>query len=419
MNRNFLLLFIINVLLMLPGPVINSQQKENADLDNDQCYKCHTENELLPEGISELDIHLQQGLSCAGCHGGDPTKSDESESMNPAKKFIGVPEIKDIPKLCGKCHSDIEIMRTYQPRIATDQVAQYYTSVHGKKLKGGDENVATCISCHTSHAILPAKDTRSSVYATNVPNTCNNCHGNSELMDKYGLESNQFEQFAESVHGNALLENHDVGAPSCNDCHGNHGATPPGVASISHVCGTCHVNNMNYFLGSKMSGVFEEMDFHACEQCHGNHLVKKTSDEMIGVGESSLCIECHSEGDEGYINAENIYNHLNNLNVLYDSATVIATDVKIKGMNDIDIEYKIKESKQSLIQARTLVHTFDSMKVKDKTDEGMAAVSEALTLANVEIEEYFTRRYGYGIATIIFLILAAALYFKIRGLGKK
>jgi len=399
---------------MLPSLVLFSQQTENVDLTNDECYKCHVENELLPDGFSELDIHLQEQVSCAGCHGGDPTKSDEEESMSPSKGFVGSPEIKDIPKLCGKCHSNIEIMRIYQPRIATDQVAQYYTSTHGKKLKTGDENVATCTSCHTSHSILPAKDTRSSVYAINIPNTCNNCHGNSNLMEEYGLVSNQFELFAESVHGNALLENHDVGAPSCNDCHGNHGAMPPGVESVSLVCGTCHVNNMNYFSQSTMAVAFEEMDFHGCEQCHGHHEVAKTSDDMVGTGENSICNDCHDTGETGYEASSIISNHISELVSLYDSATIKSSEVKIKGMNDIEIEYKLKDAKQSLIQTRTLVHTFDTTKIREKSAEGINASLAALNFAKQEIDEYFSRRLGFGIATLTLLLLAIALFFKIK-----
>jgi hypothetical protein len=399
---------------MFPGFVIFSQQTDNTELNNDECYNCHVENEMLPEGFSELDVHLQQGLSCAGCHGGDPTKSDEDESMDPAKGFVGMPDVKDIPKYCGKCHSSIEKMRVYQPRIATDQVAQYYTSVHGKKLKSGDENVATCTSCHAAHSILPASDTRSSVYAANIPETCNTCHGNSELMDQYNIESNQFELYAGSVHGEALLENEDIGAPACNDCHGNHGAMPPGVKSVSHVCGTCHANNMNYFSSSQMGKIFEEMEFHGCEQCHGYHGVLKTTDDMVGTGDNSVCNDCHVEGEAGYTASELIFNHINNLVTLYDSAKAKSSEVKIKGMNDIEIEYKLKDAKQSLIQTRTLVHSFDTTKIREKSQEGVNASLEALNFANKEIEEYFSRRFGFGLATLTLLLLAIALFFKIR-----
>jgi hypothetical protein len=140
---------------------------------------------------------------------------------------------------------------------------------------------------------------------------------------------------------------------------------------------------------------------------------------MVSTGDESLCTDCHSEGDAGYENAEAMYSNIYNLHTLYDSAKTMAVDVKVKGMNDIDIEFKLKDANQSLIQARTLVHTFDDTKVKEKTDEGAAAAKEALKLADSEIDEYFTRRYGYGIATLIFLMLAVALYLKIKGLGKE
>lgn len=414
MNNKFSIILIILIFLSFSNSIIFSQELKKSDLSSDECYKCHVENDLLPEGFSELDIHLQEGLSCAGCHGGDPTISDEEESMDPSKGFVGVPDVKEIPYYCGKCHSNIEIMRVYQPRIATDQLAQYYTSVHGKKLKRGDENVATCISCHTAHFILPSSDTRSTVFAVNIPETCSSCHSKSNIMDQYNLNTDQYKLYSTSVHGIALLENKDVGAPSCNDCHGNHGAMPPGVESVSHVCGTCHVNNMDYFSQSRMGRVFEEMEFHGCEQCHGYHGVAKTTDDMVGIGESSICIDCHEAGDPGYEASAIISKHLSGLISLYDSAAAKSSEVKIKGMNDIEIEYKLKDAKQSIIQTRTLVHTFDTTKIREKSAEGINASLEALNFADQEIDEYFSRRFGFGIATLSLLLLAVALFFKIR-----
>jgi len=419
MNNKFSIILIILIFSSFSNSIIYSQETINSDLSNDECYNCHVENDILPDGFSELDIHIQEGLSCAGCHGGDPTISDEEESMNPSKGFVGVPDVKDIPMYCGKCHSKIEIMRVYQPRIETDQVTQYYTSVHGKKLKRGDENVATCISCHSSHSILPATDTRSTVYPIQLPHTCNKCHGNSEIMNKYNLDANQFELYSKSVHGIALLENKDIGAPSCNDCHGNHGAAPPGLASVAHVCGTCHVNNMNYFKNTEMAQAFEDADFHGCEECHGNHLVEKTNDDMIGVGENSLCTDCHAEREKGYSTAVEIRRLLKDLTNEYDSVSNKLVEVKNKGMNDIEIEYKLQEGKQNLIQSRTLIHTFSTERVNEKTSEGIKVLKEAALLSDEEIDKYYTRRNGFAIATLIFIIIAIALYFRIREMGKK
>jgi hypothetical protein len=232
------------------------------------------------------------------------------------------------------------------------------------------------------------------------------------------IPTNQYEIYANSVHGEALLENGDIGAPSCNDCHGNHGASPPGVSSVTHLCGTCHVNNMEFFRTSLMARTFEELDFHGCAQCHGHHSIERVKYDFVGTTQSSFCVKCHEEGDPGYKTAEIISAHLNNLVALYDSANAMAREVKIKGMNDVDIEYLLKDVKQSLIQSRTLVHTFDTIKIRTEINNGVNASLEALKFADNEIEEYYSRRYGFGFATLIFLFFAVILFIKIKSLEK-
>ncbi len=102
---------------------------------------------------------------------------------------------------------------------------------------------------------------------------------------------------------------------------------------------------------------------------------------MISVGESSTCTECHSEGEEGYIIAELIYDKIKNLSSLYDSTKAISEKVNIMGMNNIEIEYSLKNIKQNLIQSRTLVHTFDTSEVFVKANEGILASYGAIKLA--------------------------------------
>jgi len=394
--------------------------QDHPDLpEGDQCIKCHMEQENMPEDFSDFDTHLQKNLSCAGCHGGDASKEDMDEAMNPKKGFIGVPAKKDIPRLCGKCHSNIDFMRSYQPRISTDQVDQYYTSIHGQKLKQGDKKVADCTSCHTGHSILSAKDARSSVYALNVPGTCKKCHSDAAYMKEYNIKTNQYEEYAKSIHGIALLQDLDTSVPACNDCHGNHGAIPPGVKSISHVCGICHSNNMQYFSASTMGKIFAEEGLHACEECHGHHLIKKTNDDMIGIGENSVCLNCHSQDDEGAKIAEEIHADLHTTVATYDSAQKVQKRVQQIGMDDVEIGYLLQDSHQSLIQARTLVHTFNPEEVDKKTGESLKNSEAALSLADQLIKDYNVRRKGFSIATIFITILVIALFFKIREIDKK
>jgi hypothetical protein len=392
--------------------VIMGQEEEPRE--RDQCVVCHVADDILPEDYIEDDIHMQPRLSCSGCHGGDPTSDDEEIAMSPEAGFVGVPSREDLPRFCGKCHSDIDFMRQYQPRIPTDQESQYHTSVHGQRLMEGDHKVAECASCHTAHAILTAKDTRSTVHALNVPATCRGCHSDTDYMRGYGIPTNQYEDYAKGVHGQALLENQDTGSPACNDCHGNHGAVPPGITSVRQVCGQCHVNNVEYFTTSEMGRAFEQEELHGCEECHGNHNVAKTNDEMVGTSDSAMCMDCHSEGDKGYEAAAAIRAQLDSLVIAYETAHAKQRRVQTIGMDDVEIEFLLQESHQSLIQARTLVHTFDPEKVGPKSREGIQKAGEALVVAAAQIDDHHVRRRGFGMATLFITVLVIALFLKIR-----
>lgn len=125
-----------------------------------------------------------------------------------------------------------------------------------------------------------------------------------------------------SVHGKALLEGDDLSAPTCNDCHGNHGAVPPGVQSISFVCGQCHGREAQLFRNSpKEEGFRQHEEFLAdlgsaecqachelpeafaqvdpihtlteCSTCHGNHGVRRPTLAMLGALPETPCDVCH------------------------------------------------------------------------------------------------------------------------------
>ncbi|MCF8242474.1 MAG: cytochrome c3 family protein [Melioribacteraceae bacterium] len=400
--------------------IFNTSAAQNFDdlKEDDNCVSCHSDMEIMPEGFLPDNIHMQKGLSCSGCHGGDPATDDMEISMSEDNGFIGVPDRADIPGMCGKCHSNIEFMRTFRPQIQTDQVSQYFTSMHGIKLKEGDENVAECASCHTAHSILPAKDPRSTIYPVNIPETCNKCHGDQELMSNYNIEATQYKEYSKSVHGIALLENKDAGAPACNDCHGNHGAMPPEITSISHVCGTCHVNNMNLFESSDMAKGFSQLDYHACEQCHGYHNIQEPGDFMIGDNEESVCTDCHFEDDEGMQVAVSIKNILTDFVSVYDTAEAKLHTVQVKGMNDLEIEYLLKEARQKLIESRTAIHSFDPAKVKEISKAGVELTQKAIKDADSEMDEYYTRREGFIFASVALLVFGIAIFLRIRLISK-
>src|ERR1700686_686421 len=80
------------------------------------CLDCHS---ALPDplGVSQekfsQDIHAQKGLTCASCHGGDPTSDDADKAMSPKAGWKGKIDRKQIPQLCGSCHSNPAYIRQF------------------------------------------------------------------------------------------------------------------------------------------------------------------------------------------------------------------------------------------------------------------------------------------------------------------
>ena len=98
--------------------------------------------------------------------------------------------------------------------------------------------------------VLVGDDPASKVHPLAVADTCGACHADPEHMAGYRLPArgggdrpiptDQRERYGQSVHAHAMTEKGDLSAPTCNDCHGNHGATPPEVRSVANVCAQCH-----------------------------------------------------------------------------------------------------------------------------------------------------------------------------------
>lgn len=393
------------------------------DLKDNQCFVCHQEIEEKPlwsEDQLAGDIHLNEEILCQDCHGGDATSDDMEKSMDPEKGFVGSPGPTDVPDFCGKCHSDAAFMAKYNPSLPVDQLQKYHTSRHGERLAQGDTKVAQCVSCHGFHGMLPANNTTSPVYDVNIPLTCAKCHADPKYMKEYGIPTDQYEKYSRSVHGVALLQDYDTGSPACNDCHGNHGAVPPGVKSIAHVCSSCHARTSELFSESPHKAAFDANGWPECDQCHGNHDVRQPDDSMLGVTPPAVCVTCHkSTEDAGYTAAETMKQSIVTLADRMDQVQAELEIVKNLGMEVADIELSIRGIRQHLIQARALVHTVDPAQITQETSQGTEASKQAAEMAEAAISEYHFRRKGLGISTLIITFVAVVLYLKIRQIERR
>src|SRR5512146_2232030 len=174
------------LVIIIPIALQPAWAQSQAQVPASTCVDCHSALDKPLQVTSEQyaeDVHASKGLTCAACHGGDPTSPDNA--MDRKKGFRGHINRKDIPAICGGCHSDSAYMRQYNPSLRTDQLAQYNTSVHGKRLAAGDIKVAVCTDCHGVHGLRAVSDTRAAVHPLNVAKTCSRCHSDIGYMKDY------------------------------------------------------------------------------------------------------------------------------------------------------------------------------------------------------------------------------------------
>ncbi len=522
------------------------------------CVGCHeqlVEHLLEPLEHWDADVHREIGLGCVGCHGGNPAPElvdDAEASMSPAAGFRPKPERLQIAEFCGNCHADVDFIKRFNPRARVDQLAEYRTSTHGIRALAGDPVPATCTDCHGVHGIRRVNAPDSPVHARNVPETCARCHANAEMMEPYGIPTDQHAEYLKSEHAAALLVRGDTGAPACNDCHGNHGAAPPGVASVANVCGQCHVRETQLFRASLKKDLFDAMDVTECSVCHGNHAIVYPTSELFRSGSEptttrgevleadplraelgglesgaieqavwtlvlsphlnegpppglhrvsvtaqgaealvlelplpggpiapartvtagndaleatltaeplagpeivpgsparltlavtalraldevavrelptngvhtvagSVCMQCHSAGDECDVATAKMYAGLRELNQAYGEARVLLHRAEVAGMDVGEALFALKSGGvTAALDARALVHTFDPERVVARAGEAREVAGEAARAGEAALAELQYRRKGLAVSLVLIGLVALGLFIKIRQLG--
>lgn len=190
-----------------------------------ECADCHSGQDRDAGSVTVPKLSAHDGLECGECHGGlktaddakaqgkkvhgdKPRKAqckachaDEVTAVGAAThgaklKAVADQEAKTGPvAVCLLCHgNDVHaILSQNKPAspIHRSKVAatclgchakvlpgatNYLTSVHGLAVAAGRTKAAVCTDCHGGHSIVHSSMPGSSVYHTNVPQTCGTCH---------------------------------------------------------------------------------------------------------------------------------------------------------------------------------------------------------------------------------------------------
>lgn len=281
--------YFLTMLIILAGA---APLRAQSDQD---CLTCHADASLTMErkgrtialGVDgkAFGQSAHADLGCTGCHEGfDPNELPHAAKITPVN--------------CLNCHE-------------SDALKSYTMSVHGAQADG-KAPAARCVDCHTTHAIRKVTDRDPLERKAFAEAVCSKCHGSVSV------------RYVQSDHGVALA-NGVKGAPSCIDCHGEHGVTAStdtsSVTSRVHearMCESCHLDNADVrarvgpsagFIRSYEESVHGQAirqgnDAAAtCTDCHTSHDLKKGSHPSSTVARGNIaatCGTCHGDVKEQY-----------------------------------------------------------------------------------------------------------------------
>jgi predicted CXXCH cytochrome family protein len=266
------------------------------------------------------------------------------------------------------------------------------------------------------HNIRPPNDPQSSVYPLNVAQTCGKCHADADYMKEYRIPTDQLAQYSGSVHHEALAVRGDSSAPTCSTCHGSHGATPPGVASVERVCATCHAFQQQLFDSGPHKDVFETLGLSGCIICHSNHGIRHPTDAMLGTGADSVCVQCHSAGAPAYEAAETMHASLVKLDQDIARSDEILTQAAIAGVEVGQSKLALAEARDNLTKARVAIHSVRVETVDENIQAGLK-VTEATWQAGLDaLAELRYRRMGLIVSLVIIVLVLISIALLIRRL---
>lgn len=264
------------------------------------CGSCHAkaEKEYLQGLHSKMIMKgTERAANCNDCHG--------SHNVFPSKNPKSMTNVSNIEKTCARCHSNLEFVRQHALGAAIPE-GEFKRSVHGRT------GEVTCTSCHGSHSLRSLIDPKSTIFRSNIPQTCGECHP--EVT----------KQFVASIHGR-LAARGRTDSPTCTTCHGIHGikakVDPDSPVNEKRIalttCPQCHaaerISKEYKITTTPVKSYYDS--FHGlsyrggdtysanCASCHGVHDIRPSSDPKSTISKNNLqntCGTCHPGASENF-----------------------------------------------------------------------------------------------------------------------
>lgn len=253
-------------------------------------YKDGSKQSLMID-LKALEGSVHSKLSCIDCHFGFSTREHPERGFANARDFTIVST-----EICRRCHFD--------------KYTKTLEGTHFNVLSKGNTKAPVCVDCHGAHSIETGRKEK-----LRSAHKCEKCH-----PDIYKI-------YSMSVHGKALLSDHNQDVPVCSDCHRAHDISAVHMTdfrnNVPQMCGNCHANEglmKKYGLTTAVLQSYLD-DFHGvtltyykkqegplrqiavCIDCHGIHDITKTKgpdSSMVKAKLQERCRKCHPGANENF-----------------------------------------------------------------------------------------------------------------------
>ncbi|MFQ5809539.1 MAG: cytochrome c3 family protein, partial [Armatimonadota bacterium] len=198
MKHRLAVLGFIVLVVLRSAPVAAAPADAKAPLGTSrgtgQCLVCHSNSEfgvvgaggqwrplfVSPEQYA-ASVHGSQ--DCTACHRNMANGVHLQPGIGDAETEAAVEALKGVSAddpvataACIICHPG--------------EFAEYRDSIHGRTALAEGEDAPSCTDCHGYHYIKRVENLESSVYPSNVPATCAQCHADSTVMARHDIDRN-------------------------------------------------------------------------------------------------------------------------------------------------------------------------------------------------------------------------------------
>jgi predicted CXXCH cytochrome family protein len=173
------------------------------------------------------------------------------------------------------------------------------------------------------------------------------------------------------------------------------------------------------FKKSVHAKAFADMGSPGCATCHENHAIKEASDSMLGLDAKAVCATCHSADDKGGKSAVAMRALIDSLASAAEKARGTLGQAEHAGMEVSQGQFDLTGARESLVKARTAVHSFDAGAVKQEVEPGLSIAEKAQARGVRALEDLRFRKKGLGVSLVIIVALIGGLVMKIRQVDRR